>query len=92
MTLTKEVDKISRKKISLKHLFILLGVKSTRAILYYNSGFKSLEDIAKSSVHEIHEKTSTYIINNKLDLKVLLLKERAIHVAVDITFTLYRCY
>lgn len=74
---------------SFQELYQLPGVKSTRAILYYKAGLRSLETIARSSVQEIIAKTERVIKSEHLDLKVPLMKEVRTHIAVARAFTDY---
>lgn len=85
----KDLDKLSLSKDELnsfKKLYLLPGVKETRARLYYLSGFKSLKDIACSSADEIVRKCEETIIKNKLDYKAPLMKEVKTHIAVSKAF------
>jgi len=72
---------------SFRELYHLPGVKSTRAMLYYKAGFHSLDDIANSSPQEIIAKTESIIREEKLSLKVPLMKEVKTHIAVARAFT-----
>ncbi|MCI1244584.1 MAG: hypothetical protein LKG11_01310 [Bacilli bacterium] len=75
---------------SYRELFLLPGVKSVRAGLYYESGLRSLGDIASRSYKRIIEMTQRTIDENRLSLKAPLIKEAKTHVAVSIAFTVYR--
>lgn len=55
------------KLVKLADLSRLNGVKGIRAVLYYNSGFDTLEKIANSSPEEIIEKTKEYILKTGFD-------------------------
>lgn len=82
-----KLDVLPQEADSFRKLYHLPGVKSTRAGLYYKAGFKSLEDIAGSSVVEILEKTAKVIKEENLNLKVPLVKEVKTHIAVARAFT-----
>jgi len=49
------------KLVKLADLSRLNGVKGIRAVLYYNSGFDTLEKIGESTPEEMIERTKTYI-------------------------------
>ena len=74
---------------AIKELYLLPGVKSTRARLYYDSGFRNLNKIATAQPEQIIQKTSELIVRNGLNLKVPLLKEVKTHIAVAKAFTEY---
>lgn len=69
---------------SFKEQYLLPGIKRTRALLYYKSGFCSLTDLANSSAKGIIEKTSNLILSEHLNIKVPLAKEVMKHIAVSI--------
>ncbi|MCQ2793497.1 MAG: hypothetical protein MJ221_03700 [Bacilli bacterium] len=71
-----------------KELFLLPGVKETRAELYYLSGYKNLLSIANSTSEKILEDVQKVIIDNNLSLKLPLDKEIKTHIAVANAFTL----
>lgn len=71
-----------------KELFLLPGVKETRAELYYLSGYKNLLSIANSTSEKILEDVQKAIIDNNLSLKLPLDKEIKTHIAVARAFTL----
>jgi len=81
------VCKTPEETESFRELYQLPGVKSTRAMLYYKAGFRSLETIANSSPQEITEKTENIIRKENLNLKVPLMKEIKTHIAVAKAFT-----
>ncbi len=88
----KEIDKLNlsiEEKESFKELYLLPGVKATRAELYYLSSLKSLMDISKKTPEEIINLTKKAIIENKLDYKAPLYKEANTHIAVAILLTEY---
>lgn len=75
---------------SYKELFLLPGVKETRAKLYYLAGYKTLKDIADSSVKDILDKMADTIKENKLECVLPFEKELRTHIAVAKTFTYYK--
>lgn len=86
----KEIDKQSLKEeeqLAFRELYYLPGVKYTRAMLYYYSGFKALKDIADSDLQEILNKTAWAISEFKLSCIVPLPKEVRTHIAVARAFT-----
>ena len=85
----KEIDSVSRtpeEVEAFKQIYHLPGVKSTRANLYYKSGFTSLDAIASSTPEEIRKRTEELIEKEKLNLKVPLMKEIKTHIAVAKAF------
>ncbi len=87
----REIEKLcpdGETAASFKELYHLPGVKYVRAKLYYLSGFRTLEDIASSTVDEILKKTADTIAENDLDCIVPLPKEVRTHIAVAKAFTL----
>ena len=86
----KEITSFCQEKEEMQtfqELYQLPGVKKTRAMLYFKAGFRSLEDIAKSSPQEIIAKTGNIIREENLSLKVPLIKEVKTHIAVARAFT-----
>lgn len=77
------------EKESYRKLFLLPGVKETRANLYYLSGFKNLKDIAGSNLDEIANKMQEAINKYKLDYKVALPKEIKTHISVAKAYAIY---
>ncbi len=75
------------KRQAFRELYYLPGVKHIRASLYYEAGFRSLEDIAAAQPEEILEKTAEAISANKLSCTVPLPKEARTHIAVARAFT-----
>lgn len=75
-----DLDKKEAKAIA--SLYLLPGVKFTRAKLYYDSGYTSLAKIAKAKPEQIIEDTSKTIKTKGLDLKAPFLKEVKTHIAV----------
>lgn len=89
----KEIDHLilsDEEAFVFKELYLLPGVKNTRASLYYKAGIKSLIDIANSTTQDIIEKTSHAINKYTLNCKVPLVKEVKTHIAVSRAFTIYR--
>ncbi|MBE5805019.1 MAG: DUF4332 domain-containing protein [Clostridiales bacterium] len=72
---------------SFKVMYLLPGVKSTRARLYMRAGFVSLADIAASSPEKIMAACADVIEKERLCLKVPLMKEVRTHIAVAKAFT-----
>lgn len=68
-------------------LYLLPGVKSTRARLYMRSGFGTLEEIAAASPEGLIATCWHTIEEECLDLKAPLMKEARTHVAVARAFT-----
>lgn len=88
----KEIDtvcKTTEEAEAFRELYHLPGVKRIRANLYYRSGFRSLKDIASSSLEEIMSKTAETIRNENLNCIVPLEKEIKTHIAVAKAFTYY---
>lgn len=86
----REIDKMNlnaEDRLAFNELYYLPGVKSTRASLYYHSGYKSLKDIANAEQNEILEKTAFAISEHKLSCIVPLPKEVHTHIAVAKAFT-----
>ena len=84
-TKLREIDKLdltNEERASFKELYLLPGVKATRAELYYLSSFKSLKDIANKTPEEIINLTTKTIVDNNLPCKAPLYKEASTHVAV----------
>lgn len=89
----KEIDKIcgsDEERVSFKELYLLPGVKSVRAKLYYEAGYKYLKDIALASAEQIIKDTAEVIRQKKADLKVPLLKEVKTHIAVAKAYTNFK--
>lgn len=88
----KEIQKIDlndEERESFKELYLLPGVKETRARLYYLSGLKSLSDVANKSVNEIISLTNNKISLMKLECKAPLEKEARTHISVAKVLTEY---
>ena len=91
-TKLKEINKLSltNEEIkSFKELYLLPGVKATRARLYYLSSLKTLKDISNKTSEEIINLTKKAIIKNNLDCKEPLVKEANTHIAVAKLLTEY---
>ena len=89
----REIDRFllsAEEAIAFKELYLLPGVKSTRASLYYKAGFQSLLDIADATSRDIIEETTSAINKYSLNCKVPLVKEVKTHIAVSRAFTIYR--
>ena len=71
-------------------LYQLPGVKATRASLYYQSGYRSLDDVAAASPKDIIARTEETIKRESLPFKPPLMKEVKTHIAVARAFTRYR--
>ena len=88
----KEIDKLNlsfEESNSYKELYLLPGVKATRAKLYYLSSLKTLKDIANKTPEEIINSTNVTIKINKLDCIAPLYKETCTHIAVAKVLTEY---
>lgn len=88
----KEIESIcqaSEESDAFHELYMLPGVKATRAMLYFKSGYRTLKAIASSSVEEIISKAEEVIKEERPDLKVPLVKEVKTHIAVAKAFTFY---
>lgn len=78
-----------KELFALMELYHLPGVNFTRGILYFRSGYSTLEDIANSDTEEILEKTKKTIEEQHLDCKAPYPKEISTHIAVARAFTDY---
>lgn len=86
----KEILKLDlgkEEKQVFEELYYLPGVKHIRASLYYRSGYKSLEDIAKTNVDEVLKRTAVAISKYNLSCIVPLPKEIRTHIVVAKAFT-----
>lgn len=86
----KEIDAIAANEAeaaAFRELYLLPGVKATRALLYYDSGYSSLSRIASSFPEQIIQDTSDLIKRKGLSAKVPLPKEVRTHIAVARTLT-----
>lgn len=86
----KEIDSIAAnaaEAAAFRELYLLPGVKSARALLYYNSGYSSLRTIASALPEQIIRDTSDLIHRKGLHVKAPLPKEVRTHIAVAKTLT-----
>lgn len=89
----KEIDKLcnnEEEKNSFRELYLLPGVKYTRAKLYNKAGYKYLRNIASDSPEQIINRTTETIKQEGLNLKAPLLKEVKTHIAVAKTYTYFQ--
>lgn len=87
LSLLSKLNLDNNRLSAYKELFLLPGVKETRAELYYLSGYKNLLSIANSTSEKILEDVQKVIIDNNLSLKLPLDKEIKTHIAVAKAFT-----
>lgn len=88
-TKTKELNSLqltADEKKSFAELYLLPGVKYTRASLYYKAGLQSLYDFTQLTATEIVDKCNATIVTQNLDCKCPLLKEVKTHIAVAKAF------
>ena len=88
----KEIDKLNlplEERKCFEELYLLPGVKATRATLYYLSSLKTLKDISKKTPNEIIELTNNTISKNNLNCKAPLYKEANTHIVVATLLTEY---
>lgn len=81
----KIIDKLNlseKERNSYQELFLLPGVKETRARLYYLSGIRSLNDFANKSYEDILNSVKNAISSMELDYICPLPKELRTHIAV----------
>lgn len=81
----KEIETIATNEVEVaafRELYLLPGVKATRALLYFDSGYDSLVKIATALPKQIIRDTSDLIQRKGLSLKAPLLKEVRTHIAV----------
>ena len=81
----KDIDAIATNEVeaaAFRELYLLPGVKATRALLYYDSGYSSLRRIASALPEQIIRDTSDLIKCNGLSVKAPLPKEVRTHIAV----------
>ncbi len=86
----REIDRAalpSEADAAFRQFFLLPGVRTTRATLYFKAGFRTLEDIASSSPEEMIEKTAKAIKAENLSMVPPLMKEVKTHIAVSKAFT-----
>ena len=88
----KEINKLNlslEERKCYEELYLLPGVKATRARLYYLSSLKTLKDIKNKSPEEMINLTNSAIIINNLNCKAPLYKEANTHIAVAKLLTDY---
>jgi len=88
----KEIDKLNlseEERKSFQELYLLPGVKETRARLYYLSGLRTLNVIANKTTKEIIELTLKTINEMNLQYKAPLEKEVNTHIAVAKLIKIY---
>lgn len=85
----KEIIKLAadeNERSAFYELYMLPGVRYVRAKLYYDSGYKTLSDIACTTAEKIVKNTAKTVQNRKTPCAVPFLKEAATHVAVAKAF------
>lgn len=81
----REINSITANEAetaALQELYLLPGVKSIRALLYYNSGYSSLRAIAAALPDQIIQDTVHLISRKGLNVKAPLPKEVRTQIAV----------
>lgn len=81
----RDIDSIAANEAqaaAFRELYLLPGVKSTRALLYYDSGYSTLRKIASSLPEQILRDTGDLIARKGLTMKAPLPKEVRTHIAV----------
>lgn len=89
----KEIVKVcenEEEKILFQQLYLLPGVKAVRARLYASANYTDLFKIAAASPQQIISDTEKVITQNRLNIKVPLLKEVRTHIAVAKMLTEYK--
>lgn len=87
----KEIMKLTSdpaEQAAFEELYHLPGVKYTRAFLYFQSGYRTIESFANTTAEEVFIKTAKTISEKKLACIVPLPKEVRTHIAVAKAF----CY
>lgn len=74
---------------ALRELFLLPGVRTVRARLYYEAGYTSLDRIAHACPDDIIQDASAVIFEKGLEMKAPLPKEVRTHIAVAKVLTEY---
>ena len=69
-----------------RELYLLPGVKRTRAELYYRSGYRCLRQLAESTAEELRERAGRTITEKGMSCTVPLPKEARTHIAVARAF------
>ncbi len=88
----KEIKKTATTEAeaaAFQELYLLPGVKATRAKLYFDAGYKTLRSIASTTPEQIILDTSNVIQEKNLSLITPLPKEVRTHIAVAKAFTIY---
>ncbi len=88
----KEIDLLAEdaaEAASFQALYLLPGVKATRARLYCAAGYRTLERIAAADPEQIIRETSDAILRNGWTLKAPAPKEVRTHIAVAKALTVY---
>ena len=88
----KEIEKCAADEAeaaSFRELYLLPGVKATRAKLYYDAGYRHLSQIASATPEQLIRDTSDIIRQKGLAWKAPLPKEVRTHIAVAKAFTVY---
>lgn len=91
----KDIDAIATNEVeaaAFRELYLLPGVKATRALLYYDSGYSNLSRIASSLPEQIIRDTLDLINRKGLNVKAPLPKEVRTHIAVAKTLTEFAIY
>ncbi len=86
----KEIASFCRDEAEKKmyeELYHLPGVKKTRAVLYVQAGFRSLEALAAATPQEIIARAESVIAEKQLPCQAPLMKEAKTHIAVARAFT-----
>lgn len=76
----------SKEAAAFRELYLLPGVKSTRARLYTLAGFDSLEKIAETTPETLISACERVVTEQQLSMKAPLLKEVRTHIAVSKAF------
>lgn len=77
------------EKTSYMSLYLLPGVKETRARLYYLAGFRTIQDFAEMNPNEMLSILERTIKDNKLNVTLPLPKEIRTHIVVAKVYTQY---
>ena len=87
----REVETLSAdpdERAALWELYHLPGVKRVRAMLYYRAGYRSLADLAETTVSDVRERTARAIAEDAPGCTVPLPKEARTHIFVARAFTM----
>ena len=85
----REIEKLAvtpAERAAFAQLYLLPGVKQTRADLYCRAGYRSLASIAQTTVTEVLARTAKVIADENLTYIVPLPKEVRTHIAVAKAF------